>query len=210
MELRRKNDTYENGLGELRDLEDTYMYPLLKSSDIAKGDTREPRKWVLVTQKSIGEPTDPIQQNAPKTWEYLQSHRSDLDARKSSIYRNRPPFSVFGVGDYTFASWKVAVSGFYKKPTFQVVGPYQGRPVVFDDTVYFIACQSEPEASYLAQLLNHPLTQKLLSAQAFFGDKRPITIDLLRRLDFYALPLALELDSVARIRAPAATETRLF
>ena len=194
MEFTRLNGQYENGLGERYTLEDSYVFPLLKSSDVAKGNTQASRKWVLVTQRAVGDPTDPIQQVAPNTWAYLQAHREQLAARKSSIYRNRPPFSVFGVGDYTFAPWTVAVSGFYKTPTFQVVPPYRGRPVVFDDTVYFLPCQTEEEARLLAHLLNHPLTHKLLTAQTFFGDKRPITIDLLKRLDLHAFARELKLD----------------
>lgn len=53
------------------------------------------------------------------------------------IYRGKPRFSVFGVGDYTFAPWKVAVSGFYQVPRFVKVGPMGGKPVVFDDTVSY-------------------------------------------------------------------------
>lgn len=195
MELTRLNGHYQNGFGELCALEDRYVFPLLKSSDVAKNNTLEPRKWVLVTQRSVGEPTNPIARIAPNTWAYLQEHREHLAARRSSIYRGRPPFSIFGVGEYTFAPWKVAISGFYKALIFNVVAPYRGRPVVFDDTVYFLACQSKEEAHLIARLLNHPTATKVLAAQVFFGDKRPITVDLLKRLNLRALAKELDLEA---------------
>ena len=122
MELRpRGRDTFENGLGEVVTLEPSYLYPMLKSSDLTRQRPR-PSRYMLVTQRAVGEDTSRIQREAPSTWEYLRSHRDRLDGRSSSIYRDRPRFSVFGVGPYTFAPWKVAVSGFYKRLDFRCVG----------------------------------------------------------------------------------------
>ena len=104
-----------------------------------------------------------------------------MKKRGSSIYRNRPPFSVFGVGDYSFAPWKVAISGFYKKLEFVVLGPVKGRPVVLDDTSYFLPCQTKEQAEYLTTLLNSPAARSFYKALIFWDSKRPITADLLRR-----------------------------
>ena len=50
MELTREGDKYINGFGELAEIENKYIYPLLKSSDL--GNNRlKPRKYVVVTQK---------------------------------------------------------------------------------------------------------------------------------------------------------------
>src|SRR3989338_9800309 len=66
MELRRVGETlYRNGLGEEVELEQEYVYPLLKSSDLF--NDREPSRWVIVTQKKVGDDTSTIQRNAPKT-----------------------------------------------------------------------------------------------------------------------------------------------
>ena len=120
---------------------------------------------------------------APRTWNYLNSHASELDSRASSIYKNQPRFSVFGVGDYSFAPWKVAVSGFYKKLHFFSVAPIDGKPVVLDDTCYFLPCQSEIEANELTNLLNTAQAKTFFSAFVFWDSKRPITVGLLSRLD---------------------------
>src|SRR5439155_21654209 len=102
MEFRRSGNRYTNGLGETIDLEDEYMYPMRKSSELANGCAKPPTRWMLVTQRAIGQDTGEIQAHAPKTWGYLQRHATLLDRRSSSIYRDRPRFSVFGVGDYSF------------------------------------------------------------------------------------------------------------
>lgn len=187
MELRREGNSYRNGLDEVVELEDSYLYPMLKSSEITNGRSKEPTRWMLVTQQAVGDETSVIRAIAPNTWDYLQQHGELLDRRASSIYRKRPRFSVFGVGEYTFSEWKVAISGFYKKLQFAVVGPYMGKPVVLDDTSYFLSCGSEEEARYIAGLLNSPTAREFFSAYVFWDAKRPITIDMLKRLDLSAL-----------------------
>lgn len=187
MELRRFGDLFKNGDGELVELEPTLLYPMLKSSDVARGGSIRPDRYMVVTQKLIGEDTGRIAEAAPLTWQYLNRHRARFDKRASSIYKGKPPFSIFGVGDYTFAPWKVAISGLYKKLDFQVVGPHEGTPVVVDDTCYFVACRSETEARLLHTLLASEPAKEFYSAFVFWDAKRPVTTDLLRRLDLWKL-----------------------
>jgi len=187
MELTKEGGRYRNGLGELVELEDDYVYPMLKSSDVANGPKVVPRRWMLVTQKTVREDTSRIKESAPKTWRYLLSHAGLLDKRGSSIYKNRPRFSVFGVGDYSFSRWKVATSGFYKKLCFKVVGPHSGKPVMLDDTSYFVPCKTKAEAERIASLLNSRVAREFFEAYIFWDAKRPVTMEILRRLDISAL-----------------------
>jgi len=181
MEFSRCNGRFVNGLDEAVELEEEFVYPLLKSSDL--GNRRAtPRKVVLVTQCHTGDDTSSIRDVAPKTWKYLEDHSERLDSRKSSIYQNRPRFSIFGIGEYSFAPWKVAISGLYKSFTFVVVPPENGRPVMVDDTCYSIPCKSEKEARLLCDLLNSEPAQNFLGSLVFEDSKRPITVDVLRRL----------------------------
>lgn len=150
---------------------------------------------MLVTQKFIGEDTSQIRDRAPKTWRYLEKHADLLDSRTSSIYRKRPRFSVFGVGHYSFAPWKVAISGFYKKLDFKIVGPHKAKAVVLDDTCYFIPCKSRDEAQLLDGLLNSKVAKEFFSALVFWDTKRPITAALLHRLDVLALAQAIGLEA---------------
>lgn len=181
MELTPSKGYFVNGLNEKVDLETDYVYPLLKSSDLGNGRA-VPRKAVLVTQRQTGDDTDLIKHKAPKTWAYLEKHAEKLDARKSSIYQNRPRFSIFGIGEYSFAPWKVAISGLYKSFCFVVVPPNNGKPVLVDDTCYSIACHSETEAKLICGLLNTEPAQQFLSSLVFDDSKRPITTEILRRI----------------------------
>jgi len=115
------------------------------------------------------------------------AYASLLDQRKSSVYKNRARFSVFGVGPYSFAPWKVAISGLYKKLDFVCVPPFQGRPVVLDDTCYFFPCQSREECRVLHELMMSDPAQEFLSAFIFWDAKRPITAGVLNLLNLAAL-----------------------
>ncbi|WP_129629385.1 N-6 DNA methylase [Candidatus Oscillochloris fontis] len=190
MELGRSLDGVIARDGTVVDIEEEFLFPMLKSSDVGNNRLETARKLMLVTQTYIGEDTSKIKIVAPKTWAYLQHHRNTLVKRASSIYKGRPDFSIFGVGDYTFSNWKVAISGFYKKLQFVVVGPMNEKPVVFDDTIYFLPCSSEDEARFIAYLLQSEIAMKFYHSLIFWEDKRPITVDVLKKLNLHKLAKA--------------------
>ena len=186
MEFTRDDTFFINGLGERYKLEEDYIFPLLKSSDLANGRLR-PSRYVLLTQRRVTDQTDQIQHNAPKTWKYLLDHAKQLDKRGSSIYQNRARFSVFGLGDYSFSPAKVAISGLYKNLHFQAIGNAANKPIMVDDTCNFIPCNSIAEAKFFADLLNTTTGQRFISALVFSDAKRPVTIDVLKRIDLKKL-----------------------
>jgi len=190
MELEREGDVYKNGLGERIHLENDFIFPLLKSSDIGNGRI-EPRKYVLIPQRSVGDDTANIRLQTPETWEYLNRHSAIFSNRRSSIYKKRPPFSVFGIGHYSFALWKVAVSGLYKTPFFVAVPPVGGKPVMLDDTCYALPCQKEEEARLICELMNSESALSFLRSLTFPDNKRPITANILQRLSLSELACTL-------------------
>ena len=186
MELTKHGEHFTNGFGDPVEVESTCVFPLLKSSDI--GNNRlSPRKYVLVTQHQVGESTKSMRILAPNTWEYLLRYAHILDRRKSSIYRQRPRFSMFGIGEYSFAPWKVAISGMYKSIQFMVIGAVSQKPIMVDDTCYFIPCSTREEAVFIAKLLNSEVCQRFLRSLIFFDAKRPITKDILQRIDLHEI-----------------------
>jgi len=199
MELRP--DAYgvlHNKLGDRVVIEPDYLYPLLKCSDLANGRS-VPERMVVVTQKRVGDDTSTIASQAPSTWNYLTSHNSRFSARRSSIYKERTPFALFGIGDYSFAPWKVAISGLHHHPRFVLIPPCKGKPVLFDDTCYFLSFSDEEEARVVADVLNSEPSRALLEALMFDDAKRPITVELLQRLNLCAI--AEEAGMAARWRA---------
>ena len=191
MELRKDGESFRNGFNEIVNIENEYLFPLLKSSDLAHGRIQNSSRVLIVTQKLIGEDTSVIQSAAPKLWEYLNQHRNHLDNRASSIYKNKPPFSIFGIGPYTFSLWKIGISGFHKKLEFQLIGPIDKKPVVFDDTCYFLPSNSREEALIWFSLLTHPKSMAFFDALIYWKAKRPITKQILQQVNLQELFLEI-------------------
>jgi hypothetical protein len=199
LELSCEGNRFTNGLGEICDIEKDFLYPLFKSSSVANNKVGEPKLWVLITQKNMSDDPAVIEKQAPKTWDYLKEHAHLLDKRKSSIYKGRPRFSIFGIGDYAFAPWKVSISGLYKKIHFSVISPYMEKPSMVDDTCYYLPCKNQEEAISLSKLLNSEATKKFLDSFIFWDSKRPITIDVLRRINISALAKELGISNLQTV-----------
>jgi len=163
MELEQVNGHFKNALGEEINLENNLTYGLLKSSDLKEDKTNSFRKLTIITQKKIGQETKYIKDKYPLTYNYLTSHKEYFDKRKSSIYKDKPSFSIFGIGDYSFAPYKIAISGLYKSTHFTLVSPSNSKPIMLDDTCYFIGFENLKMAEIAHYLVNSELVQKFLT-----------------------------------------------
>lgn len=184
MELTMCNGLLQNGQKETVHIEADIVFPLVKSSMFKKPVIHNFTKFVIVTQKKAREETRHLEHEVPKTWEYLNDNIELFENRKSSIYRGAPPFSMFGVGDYSYSRYKVGISGFYKQPLFSLLYSDDGKPVMIDDTSYFIYFDSFDMAYVAMLLLNSKKVQKFLTSIAFLDAKRPFTKKILERIDF--------------------------
>jgi hypothetical protein len=187
MELDKVNSHYVNGLNEEIKLEDDLVYGILKSSDLKNTVINQTRKFTIVTQKKVGQDTSYIRNDFPKTFQYLIGHKENFNARKSSIYNNKPAFSIFGIGDYSFKPYKVAISGLYKTFHFTLVLPQQQKPVMLDDTCYLIGFDNIEFAVYALMLLNSDIAMRFLQSITFADAKRTFTKDVLMRIDLLEL-----------------------
>lgn len=199
MELQENNGYYTNGLGENIRLEKDFLYPFFKSSDIVKNDVAYPKRWVIVPQKNIGDDTEILKTKSPALWAYLMKHADKLDKRQSSVYKGKPRFSIFGIGRYSFSPWKIAISGLYKTIRFSVVGTYDGKPAMVDDTCYFLPCKSKESAVFIAKILNSSIAEEFLSAFIFWDSKRPITADILSRINPNFLAKELKMENILNL-----------
>ena len=179
-------------------LEDDYMYPLLKCSDVYQG-RHEPTRCVVVPQTKLGEDTTPLQAAAPNLWTYLERHSEVLDNRRSSIYLNQPRFSVFGIGSYTFAPYKIAISGLHKAARFAFLGPHHGKPVLVDDASYIVGFSDVQDAAMCYALLTSRLADALLQSLVFWDSKRPITKKLLQRIDLNTIARLYPIDELTAV-----------
>ncbi len=196
-ELKRETGKLINGFSEELDIEEELVYGLVKSSDIKKWVISRPTKSVIIPQTRIGENTSYIRIKYPKLYAYLTRYQHLLQRRKSSIYKNAPPFSIFGIGDYSFKPYKIAVSGLYKEPRFALLLPEDKKPVMVDDTCYLLSFEELSEAVFVWALLNHCHTRELLSSITFLDSKRPFTKDILMRLALHRLANDLSFEEIA-------------
>lgn len=215
MELTVKDDKLINGFNEIVNIEDTYTYPLIKSSMFKYAIIDKSPKKVIVTQSKVKEDTNNIKIKAPSTWEYLNSNIDYFLNRKSKIYKNTPIFSMFGIGDYTFSLYKVAISGFYKEPLFSLLyDKSKNKPMMTDDTSYFISFSSY-DIAYIAMLcLNCEKVRTFIKNISFQDSKRPYTKEILKKIDFLKIIRNITFDELKqtenKLQIPAYATTILF
>ena len=187
MELENINGQYFNNNKETVEIEKDLVFALLKSSDLKGAVIDKSRKYTIITQKKVGQETKYIRELYPKTYYYLFNNIEYFNKRKSSIYKGKPVFSIFGIGDYSFKPYKVAIAGMYKTTTFSLVKPINNKPAMLDDTCYFIGFDTLIEAEITRFLLNKEGTQEFIQSIAFKDAKRMITKDLLMRINLHEI-----------------------
>src|SRR5207245_7578791 len=81
--------------------------------------------------------------------------RNRKDRGTRQIIRQGGPFySMFGVGEYTVAPYKVVWGRIGRSIAADVVGSNDGKPVIPQETHTLVALDSKQEAFYLAAVLN--------------------------------------------------------
>lgn len=197
MVLRIDKDGLLNGLQEYVEVEEEPLYPFVKGSELVKNQViKEAVNKIIITQTSPKDDTNHIRADYPGLWDYLVSHARYLDERKSIIYKKRAKFAIFGIGDYSFKLYKVAISGLYKEPRFSLILPIDNKPVMLDDTCYYLSFNSLKEAFFTWVLLNRDEVKKFLSSIVFLDSKRPYTKELLMRIDISKLAASASFDDI--------------
>ncbi|MDD5453509.1 MAG: SAM-dependent DNA methyltransferase, partial [Candidatus Bipolaricaulis sp.] len=153
-------------------LEPDLLYPLLRGRDVARWRA-EPSAHILMVQDPQtrrGIPEEDLKARYPKTWEYLNRFEPILRERAAfkryftrrdktgKVIDTGPFYSMFDVGDYTFAPWKVVWTRIAKIAA-AIVGPANRKPAIPQETITLVDCQSELEACYIAALVNSDLFQ---------------------------------------------------
>lgn len=187
LELTLSDGIYTNGLGEIVKIEDDLIYPLLKSSDINNYKENHFRKFIIVPQRKAGSDTSGLKYSHPLTFSYLTKYENIFSGRKSSIYKGKDKFSIFGVGDYSFKPYKIVVSSLYKAIKFTLVSQSGGKPVMIDDTCYQLDFDNLEEAKCILEALNSAEICSLLQSLVFKDAKRIVTKNILMRLDLMQL-----------------------
>ena len=141
-------------------IEPDLVYPLLRGMDVSRW-LATPKVSILVTHeegmrlKAI--PEMEMQSRYPKTWAYLIRHKETL--RKTGLVKRfcrptDPFYSMFDIGDYTFAPWKLVIREIAGSLTCAVIGPEGARVVIPDHKLVIVASVSAEEAYFLCGVLN--------------------------------------------------------
>jgi SAM-dependent methyltransferase len=142
-------------------VEPDLLYPLLRGRDVTKWQA-VPSALLIVTHE-LGRrlnaiPESDMQTRFPRTFGYLRQFRSMLKERtvfKRYFRAGRDPFySMFNIGDYTFAPWKVVWREMATVMTASVVGKVEDRPIFPDHKLMMVESPTESEAHYLCAVLN--------------------------------------------------------
>ena len=150
-------------------IEPDLLYPLLRGRDVQRWHA-EPSACILITHKPgmrlNAIPEEEMQEIYPHTWAYLKRFESDLRARAAfkryftrkdkggKVIETGPFYSMFDVGDYTFAPWKVVWREVSHTLDTAVAMPSGDKPAIADHTLITVECSSGPEAFYVSGLLN--------------------------------------------------------
>lgn len=170
-------------------IEPDLLYPLLRGRDVQRWRA-EPSALILMAQDPVkrrGYDEREMQTRYPYTYGYLKRFEEVLKKRAAFIryftrkdkqgrsYETGPFYSMFDIGDYTFADWKVVWPNIAKSLEASVISQSESKVIIPQHIITLIACKSEEEAHYLCALVNSQCAN--LAARAYsqeggksFGD----------------------------------------
>lgn len=141
-------------------IEPDLLYPLLRGRDVSRW-LATPEAHVLMVQdpeKRRGYDEEWLSLRYPRTYAYLKHFEGVLWQRKSQSVRrlmeSGPFYSMFAVGDYTFAPYKVVWREQAAGLTVAVAEPTITDVVVPDHKLMLVGLDDRDEAHYVCAVLN--------------------------------------------------------
>ncbi|MCX7014771.1 MAG: N-6 DNA methylase [Candidatus Sumerlaeota bacterium] len=148
-------------------IEPDLVYPLLRGRDVQRWHA-EPSAQIILAQDPEtrrGIPESTMKRRYPKTYAYLKQFEGDAKnpargtLRGRALYRSYyepsdPFYSMYNVGPYTMAKWKVVwreQSSFFQAA---FAGSESKRALLPDHKLMMVACSSQDEADFLLGMLN--------------------------------------------------------
>ncbi|MBM3334963.1 SAM-dependent DNA methyltransferase, partial [Candidatus Sumerlaeota bacterium] len=155
-------------------IEPDLVYPLLRGRYVQRWQATPSAHIILAQDPKTrrGIPEEKMRREWPKTYSYLKGFEKQL--RRRSGYRKYfkptdPFYSMYDVGPYTLAPWKVVWPG-EVAPRLEaaVLGPTKEKQIVINDqTVYACAFQRRQEAHFMCALLNSVVVRLYYRAAAY-------------------------------------------
>lgn len=152
-------------------VEPDLVYPLLRGRDVGRWQAKPSAHILMVqdpTKPSVGFNETNLKVQHPLSYAYLKEFEDVL--RQRSGYKKyfdpekAPFYSMYDVGPYTFAPYKVVWREQASRITVAVPEPTQGTTIVPDHKLMLVDCQSASEAHYLCALLNSSPTEFIVAS----------------------------------------------
>jgi methylase of polypeptide subunit release factors len=152
------------------DIEPELVYPLLRGREIERWQAA-PQVFFLVPQdseKRTGYDEVWMTKHLPETYKYLEAFKGPLMKRSGYVkYLNGEPFySIYNVGPYTFAPYKVVWKEQSSEFQCAVVSTQDGKSIVPDHKVMLVPFESASEANYVCAMLNSTISRFIVAAYA--------------------------------------------
>jgi hypothetical protein len=188
------------------ELEMKFLHPLLKGQDVDTWNAKPSAHLLFVqdVQTRRGLAHDKLEGTQVLKW--LELHEKML--RQRAAYKryykpDRDPFwSMFDVGDYTVAPWKVVWSRIAWKLEAAVVSKVKGQLVLPQETFSFVGLQDETEAYFVCGVVNSTPFRFAVSCFSQSGSKSFGTPSILEKA---RIP---KFDPSSKLHQAIATEAR--
>ncbi len=197
-------------------IEPDLVYPLVRGRDVTRWHAAASLSILVTHEPGMRLKAVPERDMAvrfPKTYAYLRHFEDILLQRKDRgtrglIEQGAPFYSMFAVGDYTFAPYKVVWPWIATDVTAAVIDGHDAKAAIPDNNVTMIAVEDIGEAHYIAAAMNSSAFRfavRSFCAGGGGGIARPATLTR-ARIPLYAKasPVHVELSMLSE-SAHAAT-----
>jgi type II restriction/modification system DNA methylase subunit YeeA len=173
-------------------VEPDLVYPLIRGEDVKKWYVEFKDRFIIVPHKP--KTAKPILENEmkvrwPSIYRYLSNFKIELENR--SIHKlwgkGNPFYSIYDIGKYTFAPYKVvwkriagAITGKAVSFVCAVVEPIDGKSVIPDDGIILVEAETPDEAYYIAGILNSIVARSIIASYTYELRQETHIIDVIR------------------------------
>ena len=150
-------------------IEPDLVYPLLRGRDVQRWRAKPSAAIILAnrTDKLAGIPETEMKRQYPKTYAYFKQFEGPLRQRSGyrKFFKPTDPFwSMYNVGPYTLAPWKVVWRDMGTDIQCAVVHEYDSAIILPEHHVMFVSLDESSEAYFLAGTLSSAPSRSVISA----------------------------------------------
>lgn len=159
-------------------VEENFVFPLLQRADVKRWSAHPSTNIVLaqdVQDPSKGYPEQRLVLHAPRVYGYFKQFEDELRSRsgyqKYLEPSGNPFYSVYNVGIYTFAPFKVVWPNIGSEINAAVISSHQDKVLIPEHVLTMVPFEDETEAHYVCALINSAPSNFAVQAYSTRGSK---------------------------------------